>query len=88
VATRTVASVGTKEYDELLRLLRETREATCISQEVLSQKLGRARTYVSKIEAGTRRVDVIELFAIAAELGKNPVSLVQELFERLHHLKP
>jgi transcriptional regulator with XRE-family HTH domain len=87
VAARTVASVGTKEYDELLRLLRETREAAHVSQETLSQRLGRARTYISKIEAGTRRVDVIELFAIAAELEKHPVALVQELHDRLKRLK-
>lgn len=84
VATRTVASVGTREYDELLRLLRETRESVPISQEGLSRKLGRSRTYISKIESGTRRVDVIELFAIATCLEKSPVALVQALYDRLN----
>lgn len=83
VAAGTVASVQTKEYDELLKLLRETREAAGISQETLSKMLQRSRTFISKIEAGTRRVDVIEFSLIATALGQSSVSLLAELEKRL-----
>jgi transcriptional regulator with XRE-family HTH domain len=88
VATHSVASVGTKEYDELLRLLRETREALPISQELLSKKLGKARTYIEKIETGKRRVDVIELFAIATAMNQQPISFLQELHNRIEAFEP
>ncbi len=83
VATRNVASVQTKEYDELLRLLRETREQANISQDRLSKSLGRARTFSSKIESGSRRVDVIEFIEIAKELGANPEDLFASLLKRI-----
>ena len=83
MATHSVASVGTREYDELLRLLREKREAMPISQELLSKKLGKARTYIEKIEAGRRRVDVIELFEIAKELDQNPIEFIGDLLRRI-----
>lgn len=83
MATRTVASVGTREYDELLRLLRETREAAGVSQESLSKTLGRARTFIGKIEAGTRRVDVVEFYQVAQALGLNPLTLFGSLAKRL-----
>ena len=83
MASQSVASVQTKEYDELLRLLRETREAADVSQEGLSKRLGKARTYIGKIEAGTRRIDVIEFIAIAGELGCRPTILLDKLLSRL-----
>lgn len=82
MASRTVASVHTREYDELLRLLRDTREAAGISQEALSAKLGRARTFISKIEAGTRRVDVVEVFEIARGLDQNPLTLLEQFAKK------
>ncbi len=54
-------SVHTPKYKKLVKLLREAREATPLSQEVASSKLKRMRTYVSKIESRERRVDVVEL---------------------------
>ncbi|MBS1701414.1 MAG: helix-turn-helix transcriptional regulator [Armatimonadetes bacterium] len=86
MATQSVASVQTKEYDELLKLLRETREAAEVSQEGLSKSLGRARTYIGKIEAGTRRVDVIEVITIAKELGLEPATFLDTLLKRVEQL--
>jgi len=83
MASRTVASVGTREYDELLRLLRETRESAGLSQEALSHLLGKSRTFIGKIEAGSRRVDVIELFAIVKLLDVKPLTFMKELHDRL-----
>lgn len=86
MATQSVASVRTKEYDELLKFLRETREAAEVSQEGLSKRLGKARTFIGKIEAGTRRVDVIEVIAIANELGIKPTAFIETLLKRLDRL--
>ena len=86
MATQSVASVQTKEYDELLKFLRESREAAEISQEGLSKRLGKARTYIGKIEAGTRRVDVIEVIAISKELGIQPAIFLDTLLKRVDQI--
>jgi transcriptional regulator with XRE-family HTH domain len=57
-----------------------------MSQDTLSKKLGRSRTFIFKIEAGTRRVDVIELFLIAEALDVKPLALLAELSNRLQTL--
>lgn len=79
MATHTVASVGTRHYDELLKRLREAREATGISQEALSAKLGRSRTYIGKIEAGTRRLDLVELYLVLRSLEVQPNEFTSDL---------
>jgi transcriptional regulator with XRE-family HTH domain len=73
--------VQTAEYDALLAFLRQTREATGISQRELSQKLGETKTYISDIERGKRRLDMIEFYRIARALGHDPAVLGKELFE-------
>jgi transcriptional regulator with XRE-family HTH domain len=83
VASEPVASLRTREYDALRALLREAREAKRISQESLSQRLGRPITYIGKVETGTRRLDVIELMQICSELESDPVELIRRLRDQL-----
>lgn len=66
---KAVQSVQSQEYDLLLRMLRSAREEAGVSQRQLSKLLGRASSYVSKIENGTRRLDVLELFHLLTSLG-------------------
>jgi len=79
VATEPVASLRTKEYDALRALLREVRESAGISQETLSQRLGRPITYVGKVELGSRRLDVVEMISICLALNVDPVEIVGKL---------
>lgn len=44
-------------------MLRQAREASGLGQRELSRLLGKSSTYVYKVEAGTRRIDVVELIA-------------------------
>lgn len=67
----------------LRQLLRESREAAGVSQEGLSTRLSRAITYIGKVEAGTRRLDVIELRQIISALGVGLLSFMTELEKRL-----
>ncbi|WP_324016184.1 helix-turn-helix domain-containing protein [Aeromonas hydrophila] len=56
-------------YVELLANLRRERMASSISQSELSQKLSKPQSFISKIECGERRLDVIELLNICTILG-------------------
>jgi transcriptional regulator with XRE-family HTH domain len=56
-------------YRALLRLLRQHRERQGLTQAVLAERLKRPQQFVSKVEGGERRVDVIEFMDIARALG-------------------
>jgi transcriptional regulator with XRE-family HTH domain len=49
-----------------LQRLRQARTEAGLTQNEVAKKLGRPQSFVSKIEAGERRVDAVELY----ELGR------------------
>ncbi len=51
----------TAAYRRLLEALRTARHAAGLNQVDVARKLKRPQSFVSKIESGERRVDVIEL---------------------------
>ncbi len=55
---KTIYSEGHKA---LIKKLIEAREARKLRQEDVAKLLGRTQSYVSKIEAGQRRIDLIQL---------------------------
>lgn len=67
-----------RNYDRLRRLLVEAREKAGMTQVELADKLTRPQSFVSKIERGLRRVDVVEFVEIARVLKLNPVELLEE----------
>lgn len=58
----------------LRRLLRDVRQEAGLRQTELAARLGRPQSYVSKYEAGERRLDLLELREICDACG---VSLLQ-----------
>lgn len=59
------------------RILAETRERAGIKQADLAARLDMPASYLSKIENGTRRLDVIELIQIADAMNVDPGEIVQ-----------
>ncbi|QDU42881.1 helix-turn-helix protein [Symmachiella dynata] len=76
-------SVFTREYTALLSLLRETRQAADVTQIELAEKLGQTQSFVSKVERGERRLDVIQLRTICNVLGTSLPAFVGKLEKRL-----
>ena len=74
-------SIYTREYEVLLRLLREARERSGLTQVELAERLSQTQSYVSKIERGDRRLDVVQLRTILGVLGIRLADFV-ELFEQ------
>ena len=50
-----------------------------LTQVELAESLGRTQTFVSEIERGERRLDVLELLVIARALGTHPHELFAEI---------
>jgi transcriptional regulator with XRE-family HTH domain len=59
----------------------EAREAADLTQRELAAKLRRSDSFVWKIEAGERRVDVLEFIEIANCLSVEPVELMRRVMK-------
>ena len=57
-----------KEYRLFLANLRRVREQAGLTQQDLAKLLGQTQSFISKVERGERRLDVVELRAICKAL--------------------
>lgn len=72
-------SIYTDEYALVLQLLKAARKASGITQVELAERLGQTQSFVSKIERGDRRLDIIQLRTILLEFGVSLAEFVQRL---------
>ncbi|MBY0473110.1 helix-turn-helix transcriptional regulator [Patescibacteria group bacterium] len=63
-------SIHSNEYKVVLLRLKKARMEAGLTQVQVADKLGHHQSYISKIESGERRVDVVELNRIAKLYGK------------------
>lgn len=66
------------DYKLFLELLRELRQARGITQIVLADRLRNTQTFISKIERGERRLDVVEAAEILEALGLDPLAFFRK----------
>jgi transcriptional regulator with XRE-family HTH domain len=76
-------SIHRPEYELLRNLIRETRTQAGVTQESLSDQLGRTQSFISDIERGVRRIDAIELRDVCRLLDTDLPSFVGELETRI-----
>jgi len=72
-------SVVTAQYAALRRWLVQARRGAGLSQAEFARRLSRPQALVSKYESGERRIDVVELLAIAEAIGTETVGCIQVL---------
>lgn len=77
-------SVFTDAYAIVVQAVVELRKSKGVSQVELARRLGRTQQFVSYIEQGQRRIDVVELYAIAKALGAEP----EDVFVNLARAMP
>jgi transcriptional regulator with XRE-family HTH domain len=70
----------TREYQQLLKLLRTKRALAKISQAELAERLDWTQAEVSKCETGVRRLDVVELKLWVEALGEDLLGFVADLY--------
>lgn len=66
-------TIFTKGHKALIEKLKAAREERGLLQADVAKLLGRTQSYVSKIEAGQRRVDIIQLKEFAKIYKKDLV---------------
>lgn len=77
-------TLHTKESKILLEMLYQLRSSSGIRQSDLAQMLKVPQSFISKIESGERRIDLIELRAILKCLNTNLIEFISELEKRLN----
>jgi transcriptional regulator with XRE-family HTH domain len=76
-------SIHTDEYGILVDLLKEARASVGLTQVELAKKLGQSQSFVSKMEVGERRLDLVQLRTVCLLLGTTLSELVTKWEERI-----
>ena len=76
---RSIRYARSKQVQELLRA---AREAAGLRQADLAKKIGKTQSFVSKIENGERRLDLVELEEVCKAMGV-PLSKFVSMFEKI-----
>jgi transcriptional regulator with XRE-family HTH domain len=76
-------SPSSPAYKILRTLLVTCRRDAGVTQVELAQRLGKPQPFISDIERGERRLDVIEFCAVASALGADPSELLKHLVDQL-----
>ena len=75
------SSIFTQRHQEFIAFIASARKAAGISQVELAERLGKPQSFVSKVERGERRLDVIEFCQLAEALGHHPAKLLEEFLD-------
>ncbi|HBO0089990.1 helix-turn-helix transcriptional regulator [Pseudomonas aeruginosa] len=67
------------EHMALLGLLKKHRKASGLTQVECSKALNRPQSFISDVENGTRRLDIVQLRDLCLVLGISLPELAQEL---------
>ena len=76
-------SVFTREYEILVELLREVRESARVTQVELAERIEENQVFVSRIERGESRLDVVQLRTICIALGLTLPAFIRKYEKRL-----
>lgn len=76
-------STHTKEYDLVRAELKAAREGARLTQRALAERLGVPHSWIAKVEAGERRIDVVELCWFLAACGRPSSPTLAELSKKI-----
>ena len=85
--TRMEKTIYTREYTVVLRLLREARQEAGLTQTELAKKLKQSQSFVTKVERGDRRLDIIQLRTMCQTFGLTLAEFVSRLEKALRSPK-
>lgn len=73
-----MSSILTHRHQAFIGFIVSARKAADITQVELASRRGKPLSFVSKVERGERRLDVIEFCEVAETLGQDPAKLLQD----------
>ncbi len=66
----------------MMAVLVEIRENAGVTQRELARRLGRAHSYVGRIETGDRRLDLPEFIEWCEQLKADPLEVLRRILRR------
>ena len=70
------------KHKALLRFLVEKRKKAGLRQVDVGKRLGRYQSYITNIETGQRRIDVVELVELADAIGFDPREAIKRIMKK------
>ena len=75
--------VHAEHYEVVGAALTVARQRANLTQVQLAKRVGKPQSMISTIEAGMRRVDLVEFLVIVRALGTDPVEIFTEIASSL-----
>jgi transcriptional regulator with XRE-family HTH domain len=72
-------SLRSPRHEALTELLVEQRKAAGMTQAELARRIGRYQSFVSDVERGQRRVDVVEFLEFSEALKFDPAKIISTI---------
>jgi transcriptional regulator with XRE-family HTH domain len=72
-------SVFTRKHDYFRQMLVQARKHSGLTQVQLAKRLSRPQSFVSKVERGERRLDVVEFLEVTKAIGADAFGLLKAL---------
>jgi transcriptional regulator with XRE-family HTH domain len=66
-------------YDQFCALLVAARTSAGLKQVDVAKRLGLPQSYVSKVEQGERRLDVVEFIEFSRAIDADPLNLLRQI---------
>lgn len=76
-------SIYRDEYRVLIELIRAARERAGVTQGAVAAAFGRPQSTLSHVEAGSRRLDVVEFVDYCRVVGADPRAVFDEFLRRI-----
>jgi transcriptional regulator with XRE-family HTH domain len=74
-------TLDSPRHEALVAFIIAQRKAKKLTQTQVAKRLKRYQSYITNIETGQRRVDVVELMALADAIGFDAASAVGHLYK-------
>jgi transcriptional regulator with XRE-family HTH domain len=74
-------TLGSPRHRALVDLIIQERKARDLTQVQVAKKLRRYQSYITLLETGQRRLDVIEFMDIAEAIGFDPRAAIKRLYK-------
>lgn len=75
-------------YQELIATLVAARSHANLTQQDVADRIGRPQSYIAKVEGLERRLDIIELFEIAAAIDFDPMPSLEGAWKHISEWAP
>jgi len=76
------STIHDPRFEAMIKILKDARLKLGMTQEELSKNLGQHRIYITKVESGERRLDIVELYELCQALNISIYTLIKSTIDK------